>query len=107
MKVTRDMIDPQLRRRCHLLDLFIRSRSEAGFLRFMKRSGRFTSLLKGRGKKGLKMREEWILRQDGSRLRLCIYESLEKQKSPVPGVLWLHGGGYAMGIPEQSAGTYR
>ena len=107
MKVTREMIDPQLRRRGHLLDLFMRSRSEAGFLRFMKRSGRFLSFLKGRGKKGLRMREEWIPRQDGSRLRLCIYEPLEKQVSPVPGVLWLHGGGYAMGIPEQSAGTYR
>jgi len=25
----------------------------------------------------------------------------------VPGVLWIHGGGYAMGVPEQSSGMYK
>ncbi|MFH5835840.1 alpha/beta hydrolase [Proteiniclasticum sp. C24MP] len=105
MKVNREMIDPQLRRRGYLFDLFMRSRSEGGFLRSMKRARRLTSLLKGRGKKGLKKKEVHLLRKNGSRLRLCIYEPMEKPGRLVPGVLWLHGGGYAQGIPEQSAGT--
>src|SRR5690554_2833420 len=105
MKVNREMIDPQLRRRGFFLDLFMKSRSEEGFLRSMKWARRLTSLMKGRGKKGLKKKEAHLLRKDGSRLRLCIYEPMEKPDSLVPGIVWLHGGGYALGIPEQSAGT--
>lgn len=40
------------------------------------------------------------LRPDGTSLRLLICVPLER-KSGVPGVLWLHGGGYAVGLPEQ------
>lgn len=49
--------------------------------------------------------ERLIPREDGSQLRLCIY----RPKVPVdhvPGVLWLHGGGYSMGIPELDERTY-
>lgn len=45
--------------------------------------------------------EEWIPRKDGSKLRICIFKPLE-YKENVPGVLWLHGGGYALGAPEQA-----
>ena len=45
--------------------------------------------------------EEWIPRKDGSKLRVCIYKPI-KSKENVPGVIWLHGGGYAIGTPEQS-----
>jgi acetyl esterase/lipase len=47
--------------------------------------------------------EEWIPRKDGSKLRICIFKPL-KPKENVPGVLWLHGGGYALGFPEQANG---
>ena len=47
-----------------------------------------------------------IPRADGSELRLCIY-SPRKREGEMPGLLWIHGGGYAMGIPEQDHGFVR
>jgi acetyl esterase/lipase len=47
--------------------------------------------------------EEWIPREDGSKMRICIFKPLELKEN-VPGVLWLHGGGYALGAPEQALG---
>lgn len=44
--------------------------------------------------------EQWILRRDGSKLRIGIFQS-RNPKEEVPGVLWFHGGGYALGFPEQ------
>ncbi len=44
--------------------------------------------------------EKQIERPDGSLLRICVYSPKEKAEN-VPGVLWIHGGGYAIGIPEQ------
>lgn len=44
--------------------------------------------------------EKYITREDGTALRICVYSPKEKQEN-VPGVLWIHGGGYAIGIPEQ------
>lgn len=49
---------------------------------------------------GVDYRQEFIRREDGSLLRICIY-SPEKQKENAIGLLWLHGGGYAIGVPEQ------
>jgi acetyl esterase/lipase len=46
--------------------------------------------------------EEWLDRQDSSKLRMCIFRPLESEGS-LPGLLWLHGGGYALGAPEQAA----
>lgn len=43
--------------------------------------------------------QHWIERKDGGKLRICIYRP-RSVKSNVPGLLWLHGGGYAMGVPE-------
>lgn len=44
--------------------------------------------------------KKYITREDGTKLRICVYSPKEKKES-VPGVLWIHGGGYAIGIPEQ------
>lgn len=61
---------------------------------------------KGKAIEGLYSSQEWITRKDGSKLRICIYKPLNS-KNDVPGVLWLHGGGYAQGIPETFADTYK
>lgn len=45
--------------------------------------------------------EKTILRKDNSELRICIFQPLEP-KGNVPGVLYMHGGGYAIGAPELS-----
>lgn len=50
-------------------------------------------------------RQETISRADGSKLRLCIY-SPKQPKAGCAGVLWLHGGGYAIGFPEQDETRY-
>lgn len=51
----------------------------------------------------IKFEQKYITREDGSKLRICVY-SPKEQKENVPGVLWIHGGGYAIGIPEQDFG---
>lgn len=51
--------------------------------------------------------ERFIPRVDGSQLRICIYRSKDEEVSKKgPGILWLHGGGYSMGIPELDERTY-
>lgn len=49
-----------------------------------------------------RLEEIWIDRKDGSKLRLCVYSPTTKYEN-VPGLLWMHGGGYILGSPEQSA----
>lgn len=44
--------------------------------------------------------ERFIPRQDGSALRVVICRPVD-ETDPATGVLWLHGGGYAFGRPEQ------
>ncbi len=44
--------------------------------------------------------EKYITREDGTKLRLCVYSPKEKKEN-VPGLLWIHGGGYGLGTPEQ------
>lgn len=44
--------------------------------------------------------EKYLTREDGSKLRICVYSPRVK-KEKVPGLLWIHGGGYGLGCPEQ------
>lgn len=50
--------------------------------------------------KDINREEIYIEREDGSKLRLSVY-SPEEKKENVPGLLWIHGGGYGLGCPEQ------
>lgn len=102
MKLTFAMIDPELRRNARLMGLFLRFSTPAAFRRF-DRLGRL--LLKGKKPKRLKATECWIPRRDGGRLRLVIYES-SQPRTQRPVLLWLHGGGYLIGLPEQDEATY-
>ncbi len=45
--------------------------------------------------------EKWIPRRDGSKIRVCLFSPIET-KGSTPGLLWFHGGGYAIGAPEQT-----
>lgn len=49
--------------------------------------------------KSIQYQERYIERKDGSKLRICIYKP-KKEKTNMPGILWIHGGGYGLGIPE-------
>ena len=50
--------------------------------------------------KTVKTEVKYIEREDGTKLRVCIYAP-SGQTENLPGRLWIHGGGYAIGIPEQ------
>ncbi|WP_202813290.1 alpha/beta hydrolase [Lacticaseibacillus camelliae] len=49
--------------------------------------------------KDMNVTEHWAQRPDGSRLRIIVAQPMQP-KPLATGVLWLHGGGYAMEIPE-------
>lgn len=52
--------------------------------------------------KSTKVETIYLERNDGSQLRVLVCRSKKKvQNKPVTGVLWIHGGGYAIGLPEQ------
>ncbi len=48
-----------------------------------------------------KIQTKYIKREDGSRLRILICTSKKGTKPNATGLLWMHGGGYAVGFPEQ------
>jgi acetyl esterase/lipase len=90
------MIHPELRAAARLIRLFL----PAFTLRKLKAFRRLVRLLRGRHTRRLRYEQKYLPRPDGSRLRLCIYTPLEPA-GDAPGILWLHGGGYAFGAPEQ------
>lgn len=100
MRVTDDMIDPQLRLRGKLLRRVIHVRSEDDLRRPQRPLVRW--LRRPRPVTGAQRFEEWIPRRDGSVLRVVIVKPLRPAPAAA-GVLWLHGGGYALGSPDQEA----
>ena len=106
MKVARDMIDPQLRLVATFLNLMggnltvEKMRKSAGKPSLMMKL--MTRLFKP---KNSQIEEQWIPRDDGSKLRIMVMKPLEP-KQDVPGLLCIHGGGYFMGTPEVEAGMY-
>lgn len=107
LKIKNKRIDKQLRLRGRLYNLFVSKSSEEKFLKFLAQSKKqMDKSFKGRSVDGLQSEEAWIPRPDGSKLRVRIYKPLIP-KTNVPGVLWIHGGGYAQGAPEMSDQTYK
>lgn len=106
MKVTTDMIDKQLRFRGKLFDSLMKSKNEQKWQKAMYKLKKRSDRSAGKNIEGLHCSEEWITRRDGSKLRIRIYKPLG-DTSQVPGVLWIHGGGYSMGIPEMFGGAYK
>jgi acetyl esterase/lipase len=60
----------------------------------------FIKMTRGRHSRSLNYEQIFIPRPDGSEFRLCVYSPLIR-RTAVPGLLWIHGGGYAIGSPEQ------
>ena len=76
---------------------------EETFFRINKFMGRFM--------KGLwlsastRVQTVYLERDDGTKLRVLVCRARGKQpEKPVTGLLWIHGGGYAIGLPEQDCG---
>ncbi|NUU79300.1 alpha/beta hydrolase [Paenibacillus xylanilyticus] len=103
MKVTKKMIDRQLRFKGRLIDLLLKSSSEEkwveSMVKFKIRSDKSGGKIKDI--EGITCSEMWIPRQNSdSKIRILIYRPANHHQD-LPGVLWIHGGGYAMGNPEQ------
>lgn len=96
MNITNDMIHPQLRNRGEIIRKVLPYFKPSTF----KKANRSLKLMKGRGSKKLNYEQIFIPRPDNTSLRLCIY-SPKKTTEKRTGLLWNHGGGYGLGIPEQ------
>jgi acetyl esterase/lipase len=96
MHITKDMIHPELRRIGMVIHFLLPSFTERKF----RWANRFLDkFMKGKCRSDLCYEEKWIQRQEGGKLRICVY-SPETPEGNVPGLLWIHGGGYAIGVPE-------
>ena len=99
MKVTRDMVDQDLRVRYAAGRIIARSFHTRWFALLV--FGFTGAILRGRNISGLVCREQHIPRRnDGSPIRVRIYRPTAAV-GPLPVMLYLHGGGYIHGVPEQ------
>jgi acetyl esterase/lipase len=90
------MIRPELRRMGSVIRFVIPKFTE----RIFRISTSAIKIMKGKCRSELQYEQIFIPRPNGSKLRLCIYLPLSP-KINVPGLLWIHGGGYGLGTPEQ------
>ncbi|GAB2443322.1 alpha/beta hydrolase [Nocardia tengchongensis] len=106
MNVSGDMIDSQLRRP----GLWIRRLLSGHSEKRLRAGSRILDLAMRvparRRPKSLRINEFRVHRGDGTSLRLMTYSPVEPTAA-APGLLWLHGGGYAIGRPEQDVAVYR
>jgi len=104
--ITNEMIHPELRKAGKFIRSFIPHFRPSTF----RKANRMLNLMKGKCGKGIFYEQIWISREGSqstdSKLRLCVYRPLE-QVANATGILWMHGGGYGLGIPEQEEGVFR
>ncbi len=98
MKVKQSMIDKELRAAGTFVKLINNTFTENRFKLFNKMAEKFKHKMTDAS---LNTEIKWIDRPNGTKLRICIFRALTP-KVNVPGILWLHGGGYGLGVPEQS-----
>jgi acetyl esterase/lipase len=100
MRVKMSMVNKELRTYGRIFKLLNNTFTESRIRIF---AGLTRKFLRGKTDKSLECTEKWILRDDNSPMRVCIFRSKEPSGN-APGILWLHGGGYGMGAPEQGIG---
>lgn len=100
-------IDKQLRFKGWLYSILMGKTDELKYLESAKKTNlRMDKSFRGKNIEGLRCEEEWIPRKDGAPMRVRIYRPMDP-KSNVPGILWIHGGGYAIGAPEMNPEMYK
>lgn len=99
MKINRNCFDKDLRSTLFIMKFVPRLFYRESRIRLINKLSRKPLIIKKHA--DIQFTEKWIARKDGSKLRICIFRSLEPKKN-IPGMLWLHGGGYAIGAPDQA-----
>lgn len=96
MKETKHIINNELKKAGQNLSLINPFSSEKRF----KITNKLSKKVKGKlNDNKIQVSQVFLTRQNGSLMRVLMYRPADL-KNNVPGVLWLHGGGYAMGSPE-------
>ncbi len=104
MKVTNQMIAKDMR----IEGILWRTFSHLTSVKKFKRAQKIISHLKGKAPKNpnVDMQQIKIPGKDGNMIRLCVYTPKSRRSdTPMTGLLWVHGGGYAIGIPEMENTT--
>jgi acetyl esterase/lipase len=94
-------LNPELKFRGTMIKTFTPPLGKRG----VKLMYKLTSSMRGRHGKSLRYEQIFIPRSDGTQLRICVYSPFVP-KSGAPGLLWIHGGGYSIGVPEQDESAY-
>ena len=94
-------IRSELRPAARLLKLTYKASGESSFAKFdrqciKKYGGKWRSL-------NTIAEEKAIVRNDGSILRILVARSEDREVNNATGLLWLHDGGFAYGVPEQES----
>ncbi|WP_297638937.1 alpha/beta hydrolase fold domain-containing protein, partial [uncultured Clostridium sp.] len=107
MKITNEMIDKELRARGKVMNMIFKAENRESYIKLSKRFNKINKLSRKKPKDMI-LEKRWISFRDGSK-KICvnIYKLDNKKSNKVTGVLWLHGGGYSMGVPEQDENLYR
>jgi acetyl esterase/lipase len=90
-----NQVHPQLRKTAMRMSLLLPIHS----IFVLKMAKLSCNLMRFSHTRKLRFEQKKIGRPDGTSLRICIYAPLEPKEN-VPGLLWIHGGGYAIGVPE-------
>ncbi|MGL4990085.1 MAG: alpha/beta hydrolase [Sarcina sp.] len=107
MKITNDMIDKQLRLRGNVMNMIFKASDIKSYIKLSKRFNKINKLSKS-FLKDINLEKKWIYSKERNKeICIYIYSLNNKKKQKVPGVLWLHGGGYSMGSASQDEDIYR
>ncbi len=97
MKITNEMMNPEVRLKGSIVRKLFRFKSRETFVRSQKMVVKVRKFMKPRA---FAFIERTITTSDNSSLRLCQYQAFETKPNAI-GLLWIHGGGYGVGTPEQ------
>ena len=103
-KITNSMIHPELRKTGIVFRIILPYFKLSTF----RKCNCLLRFLKGKCGRDMRYDQAFIPRvyPDPESLRLCIYRP-KRAREKGPGILWMHGGGYGLGVPEQDEGFIR
>ncbi len=103
MKVSRNMMNKELRFTGSFIRTIYKFRTEKQFIRMNQMMDKHMA---GKFPKDIQVEERYISGVDDNKIRILICYPKER-KPNATGTVWFHGGGYAIGIPEIEFGYVR